>query len=83
MATTIKKTEAPLCNEEFGSCFAQIKDLNEQIRCKILAETYTLGQCPFMKERREITDDICYPFDPYYGMALKPGKEKKEEGVSA
>ena len=65
------------CHEDPKCCFAQYEDLDGNLKCRILSETYPPGKCKFKKADREYTDGVRYPFDPFYGSAFKPGKEKE------
>jgi hypothetical protein len=74
----VRAPQSQLCKEEMGKCFAQFRRLDDNVGCKILIETYKEpGQCPFCKEKCDWTNDVWYPFDPNYGRAVKPGKEKE------
>lgn len=62
------KKADPIC-VDIRPCFAKNKLTH---KCGILEPNkdglsgYVDGECPFCKPKREVTNGIEYPFDPYY-----------------
>ena len=54
--------DLPEC-EESRACFGKSKSGK---RCRVLTETYQDGECPFCKEKRDITNDKCYSYQKNY-----------------
>lgn len=59
------KKPCPVC-ETPGKCFGRTKTG----KCKILTDTTEYRhECPFQKDKVDVTNGVWYPWDPGYGKS--------------